>query len=284
MQLFVGGGADVVHGERLETHGRPLFAPAHGAQLAAHYDLTISHPHVEQAEFAVFGRWLAQAAAEYDLSCALIHDGIVSEALQRLADGRLTIGYHLDYFALWHVGGDPYARLSFAVQDVGGRPLNLPARARAFTDKAAAHAELLRHGLGVPATVIVRSWNGERTLTAKEWQSLRLDEDGACLFLKPANGFAGRGVQRVEQPTPEKLHAALAAIRQHDRNDSVLVQRGVRWPMLRCEDGVERAAYWRVLGCLGDLFAFWWSPPGSTNGRPSYRAVTSAEMRRHRLQ
>lgn len=285
MQLYVvGDGAAAVPADRFTHSGRPLFAPTHGGQLADHYDLTISHPHIEQAEFAVFGRWLSQAAAEYDLTCAHFHDGIVSEALNRLADGRLTIGYHLDYFALWHVADDRYARLSVAVQDAGGRPVNLPARARAFTDKAAAHAELLRHGLGVPATVLVRPWQGERTLTAREMQSLRLDEEHACVFVKPANGFASRGVQRVEQPTAEKIHAALAAARHTDRNDSILVQRGVRWPTLRCDDGVERPAYWRILGCLGDLFAFWWSPLSSANGRPSYRAVTSAEMRRHRLQ
>src|SRR5262249_32415886 len=60
--------------------------------------------------------------------------------------------------------------------------------------------------------------------------------------------------------------------------------RGVRWPVLLCEDGVERPAYWRVIGCMGELFAFWWSPQSHTNGRPSYRTVTSSELRRHRLQ
>jgi hypothetical protein len=196
----------------------------------------------------------------------------------------MTIGYHLDYFALWHVNDDPYARLSVAVQDTSGRPVNQPARSKAFTDKAAAHAELLRHGLGVPATVLMRPWNGERPLSTKELQFLRLDEPNTSVFVKPANGFAGRGVQRVEQPTPQKLNEALAAVRQYDRNDSILVQCGVRWPALLCEDGVERPAYWRVFGCLGDLFAFWWSPQSSTKGRPSYRAVTSGEVRRYRLQ
>ena len=284
MQLYQGSAiAEAAHGPRVEDSGLPLFAPRNASELEAHYDLTISHPQIQQAEFGMFGRWLAQAAADHDLSCALIHDGIVHEALQRLTSGSLTIGYHLDYFALWHVAEDPYNRLSFAVQDAGGRPVNLPARSKAFTDKAATHAELLRHGLGTPATVIVRPWS-DRSLTPKEIQALQLDEENASVFVKPANGFAGRGVQHVSKPTPENLHAALTAVRQFDRNDSILVQRGVRWPSLLCEDGVERAAYWRVLGCLGDLFAFWWSPQGSTNGRPSYRAVTSGEMRRYHLQ
>jgi hypothetical protein len=285
MQLYLGGEvADAPPVGRFENSSQPLFAPTDAGQLAAHYDLTISHPQIDQAEFAVFGRWLAQAAAEYGLSCALIHDGIVHEVLKRLAAGNMTIGYHLDYMALWHVPDDSYARLSFAVQDAGGRPVNLPARSRAFTDKAATHAELLRHGLGVPATVIVRPWSGERSLTARELQSLRLDVANACVFVKLANGFAGRGVQRVDRPTLDALHAALAAVRQLDRQDSILVQRGISWPALLCEDGVERPAYWRVLCCLGDLFAFWWTPQSHANGRRSYRAVSSGEMRRYRLQ
>ena len=80
MQLYQGGEiAETAQGPRVEDSGRPLFAPRDGSQLAAHYDLTISHPHIYQAEFAVFGRWLAQAAADHDLSCALLHDGIVHE-------------------------------------------------------------------------------------------------------------------------------------------------------------------------------------------------------------
>jgi hypothetical protein len=284
MRIYHGGEeADPHPGER-PPDGRPLPAPPDPAHLAAHYDLTLSHPHLEQPELAAFGRWLAQTAADYDLSCALLHDGVVHEAIRRLASGELTVGYHLDYFALWHVPCDRYAQLALAVQDAGGRPVNPPARSRAFTDKAAAHAELLRHGLGVPPTVVVRPWGGERPLSARDFQALHLDEPHAGVFVKPANGFGGRGVQRVENPTPESLSAALAAARQHDRGDSYLVQRGLRCPSLPCEDGTERPAYWRVLGCLGDLYAFWWIPQSCANGRPSYRAVTPGEMRRHRLQ
>src|SRR5207244_7300069 len=99
--------------------------------------------------------WLADAAGRHGLTCALLHDGVVHEAARRLTTGALTVGYHLDYFALWHVADDRFARLSQAVQDAGGRPVNAPARARFFTDKAAAHEELCRRGFGVPATVLL---------------------------------------------------------------------------------------------------------------------------------
>ncbi len=262
-----------------------LPAPARPEDLAGHYDLTMSHPAVEMDLYTYFDRWLAAAAFERDLSCVLIHDGIVHEAIRRLETGRLHIGFHLDYHALWHVADDPYARLSLAVQDAGGRPVNLPARARTFTDKAATHAELLRRGLGVPPTVLVRPWLADRPLSDGERQALRLDEPGTRVYLKPANGFSGKGIIRVERTDPESLAAALAAARQYDRQDTYLIQREVCPPLLACEDGSARPAYWRVLHCLGEWMIFWWAPRHLLGpGKPSYRAVTPAEMRRHRLQ
>jgi hypothetical protein len=253
--------------------------------LAAYYDLTISHPAVRQVEFTFFDDWLAAAAAEYGLSCALIHDGIVLETVRRLSAGEMAIGFHLDYYALWHRSTDPYARLAEAVQDAGGRSVNAPARARTFTDKASAHFELLRHGLGAPATVIVRPWTPERPFTASERIRLRLDEPGAAVFIKPANGFGGRGVKRVDRTDAGSLAAALAAARQHDPQDSYLIQREVRPPLLPCEDGCDRPAYWRVLCCQGEWMLFWWTTRERCGaGQPSYRMVTAAEMHRHRLQ
>jgi hypothetical protein len=280
MRVYQGDGAAVA----TEGTGAAMQVPARPEDLAAHYDLTISHPGVRMDLFAAFDRYLAEAASDYDLSCALIHDGVVHEAIARLGQGRLGIGFHLDYFALWHVATDPYARLAAAVEDAGGRPVNAPARARAFTDKAAAHGELLRHGLGVPPAVLIRPWTANRPLTAREQATLRLHEPGARVYIKPANGSAGRGVVRVERTDPEGLEAALADARQLDRHDTYLIQREVSSPLLACEDGCARPAYWRVLHCLGEWTVFWWQPQDRSGGRPSYRWMTAAEMRRHRLQ
>src|SRR4051794_27958689 len=77
-----------------------LHVPAGPADLAGHYDLTISHPRVGQPEFVVFEQWLAEAAGAFGLTCGLIHDAVVHEAVRRLPAGQLSVGYHLDYFAL----------------------------------------------------------------------------------------------------------------------------------------------------------------------------------------
>jgi hypothetical protein len=259
-----------------------LAAPAGPEELAPHYDLTISHPLAESASFAAFDRWLAEAAAAHGLSAALLHDGTVAEAVRRLGDSRLTVGFHLDSSARWHRPDDPYARLAQAVADAGGCPVNPPARLRLFTDRAAAHAELARRGLGVPDTVVLRPWAPDRTLTPAERARLRLDEPGARLFLRPANG-CGKGFVHVERTDPEGLAAAVAAARGPGHPATYLLQREVRCPRLECEDLVERPASWRVLYCLGELIPFWWHRR-EDGGEPGYRPLTREEIRCHRLR
>src|SRR5262249_19936315 len=133
MRLFTGGDEDGGEEGREDPAGEAMLAvPAGADDLAGHFDLTVSHPLPTPPQFARFDRWLAGACARLGLRSALIHDGTVAEAVRRLGDGRLTVGFHLDYHALWHVPDDPGARLAAAVQDAGGRPVNSPARSRAF--------------------------------------------------------------------------------------------------------------------------------------------------------
>jgi hypothetical protein len=260
-----------------------LVIPRGPEELASHYDLTLSLPAAGLESFAAFERWLAQAAGRRGLTCALLHDAVVHEAARRLSDGRLTVGFHLDYFALWHVADEPYARLAHAVQDSGGHTVNAPARSRLFTDKAAAHAELQRLGLGVPATVLFRPWMPDRPLTDAERARLRLDEPGARAYLKPANGFGKHGVVRVDRPDVAALTSALTYARNFDRKETFLVQREVPCPRLADQDGVDRPAYWRVLYCLGELLPFWWNPGEPEQRRPSYQPLRPREICRHGL-
>ncbi len=262
-----------------------LPVPRQPAELMAHYDLTISHPDIDQITFNHFDRYLAQAAQDRGLSCALIHQGIVHEVIQRLCTGRMRIGFHLDYYATWNRPDDPFTRLTEAVQDTGGWAVNSPARARAFTDKAATHAELVRQGLGVPPTVIFRPWSPDRPLTEAERELLRLGDAEAGLYLKPANGFGGRGISRMERFEADRFPAFLAAGRSQDRQETYLLQREIRPPLLPCEDGVDRPAYWRIVSCLGEWIPFWWTPTDRlAPGQKSYIPVSSAELRQHRLQ
>jgi hypothetical protein len=260
-----------------------LAVPQSAADLAPRYDLTLSHPDPGADSFAAFQRWLGQAAAEHGLTAALLHDSVVAEAIARLADSRLAIGFHLDYYAVWHRPGDPYARLAEAVQASGGHSVNAPARARTFTNKAAAHAELARRGLGVPATVVVPSAAAPLALTAEQRADLRLGSSGASVYIKPANGYGGRGVVRLDQPDDAALARGLAAARHHDPTDAYLIQRAVRPPLLDTDDGSARPAYWRLFWCLGELTMFWWQPQQAVGPAPSYVSVSARDVEYHHL-
>src|SRR5438067_13835794 len=87
---------------------RTLIVPSRPEDLQPHYDVTVSLPAPHQPHFRSFARWLAEEAGRRGLSCTVDHDGVVQEAVQRLTTGALTVGYHLDYFALWHVADDRY--------------------------------------------------------------------------------------------------------------------------------------------------------------------------------
>lgn len=249
--------------------------------LAYHYDLTLSHPETDMVCFKAFEGWLAEEAASRGLSCALIHDRIVREAINRLEQGRLSIGYHLDYYALWHIEHDPYAGLAHAVEASGGKSVNTPHRSRQFTNKAFAHAVLQQSGLGVPATLLVEP-GADLSLKAEEiMQAL---PSGSCLYAKPANGFGSQGVVKVEKPDAPRLITAIQAAQQINPQDTVLIQHEIQPPRLECTDGIARSAYWRILYCLGEIVPFWWSKRESEHGKLSYRPLHSEEIARHGLQ
>lgn len=256
--------------------------PQRPDDLAGHYDVTISHPEPRPDAFRAFDDLLATAAAARGLSCAVLHEAVLDGALVRLADGLLSIGYHLDYFALWHESEDRYARLARAIEDAGGCSVNPTPRARLFTDKSAAHGELLRHGFGVPAALVLRPTTPDRVLTAAERALLSL-EPGRRVFVKPANGGGGRGVVRLDPADDAAYLAGLKGTRDQDRRDSYQVQREVRPPRVQAADGRERPAYWRLIYCLGELFGFWWCPREAAPDGKSYRPLALEEIRRLNL-
>jgi hypothetical protein len=257
--------------------------PTHAGELSSQYDLTISHFQADDPRFAAFDGWLADAAAEHGLSCGLIHNGVVHDAIHRLEQGSLAVGFHLDFAARWDSDADPYARLAEAVQDAAGHVANLTSRSRAFTDRAALMSELRQRGLGVPATVLVRPWHDERPLTVAQEQILGLQEPRAGVSIKPANGLGGVEV-RLEQATSQSISAALRKARRNNPRATLLVQRAIAMPRLLCEDGYSRPAAWRLLYCLGEWLMVWRQERDAKAQSRCYSTTTLAEVRRHRLQ
>jgi hypothetical protein len=259
-----------------------IACPRDASKLGRHYDLTISRPCVDMEAFTAFDGWLASAAALRNLSCCILTDAVVQEATERLQSGRLQIGFHLDYFSLWHIPDDPYARLARAVRDSGGHTINPPAKSRLFTNKAEAHERLRKRGLGVPATALV---SPETEIYESILLAAGLGLDGtSTYYVKPANGFGSSGVLRVENGTFDRIREAITQVRQRHAADTLLVQRAINCPRLRADDGANRIAYWRLVHCMGEIIPFWWCAAEAAQGRPSYRRLTGAEIKRLQLQ
>ncbi len=259
----------------------PLPVPQTARHLSDHYDLTISRPRADMETFAAFDRWLAAAASDRGLSCCLLTDNVVREAIERLRTGQLKVGFHLDYFALWHVPEDPYAMLAQTVFDRGGFTINPPSRARFFTNKANAHGQLRRQRLGVPQTIL--------TAPDEELDEAALQQSGfldgkTTVYVKPANGFGSRGVLRIESCDIYRLRTSFREVRSLFPRDAILIQRCVPCPRLRAADGVERWAYWRIAYCLGEAIPFWWCKSEADHGRPSYKRLSAADIKQLRLQ
>jgi hypothetical protein len=271
-----------------EQHGfgQPeIEIPRTAADLASHYDLVLSHSDDPDfsTNFGFFHECLARAAEEQGLRVALLHPGIVEEALSRLGRGQLRITYHLDFASRWQQSADPFARLAEAVQDTGGWTINAVTRSRLFRDKAAAHNELVRAGLGTPATILFRPWMPERPLTAAEREQLHLDEPEAECHLIPAT--AASPPVRVSMNQTRDFVLALARLRRLHPDDTILIQQAIEPPLLVCADGVRRPARWRILACLGEWLPFWWTPPGQlAPGQLCYQTLCPTDLRQQRLQ
>jgi len=105
-------------------------------RLAGHYDLTVAHPGASPERHAAFDAWLAEACGKYGLSCARLTSAVASTAAERLSCNDQTIGLHVTGGLDWR-RDEGLVRLAFAAHDAGAHAVNAPARARAFTDRAA---------------------------------------------------------------------------------------------------------------------------------------------------
>jgi hypothetical protein len=113
-------------------------------------------------------------------------------------------------------------------------------------------------------------------------QGISLD-GSKTVYVKPANGFASSGVTRIDSCKPERLQTVLLETRREHSQDSILIQQAVTYPRLRSEDGIERWAYWRIVYSMGELIPFWWHKSEADQGRPSYRRLSGADIKRLQL-
>ncbi len=252
-----------------------------------HFDLSMSLKNPQHPSFTHFLEALKKECVRKGLKFLLIHDETVSEVTEKIRIGKLNLGFHLDFFALWHEANDPFALLSTTIQDSGGTPINAPSRSKLFTDKANSHYELNSINLGVPRSLILRPGLIEKSISQMVIGFLgkkQLPNEGG-FFLKKANGFGNRGVTHLKTVQPELLIPQIQKTLLADPLDSYLLQEEVRYSFLQTQSGMTRPAYWRVINCMGNLHPFWWKPAEYCSpDEKSYIPLEPSELRKYRLQ
>lgn len=179
------------------------------------------------------------------LSCVFCKDSNVSALVREVEKGATRIVCHLDLCADYEEGGNPYARLAYAVKDSGGFVVNEPDHARLAANKAVLHYRFEKAGIPVPNTVVVRNWErADCALTATEQRQL-----GRPFIIKPARGCGKQGVATVDNGSVEEI----ARARRYDKGDDFLLQQLVepRW-------FGHHMAWFRVFYVVGEIIICWW--------------------------
>ncbi len=257
-------GGDADRRSEMEEDGKPSKRRA-GAGVRRVVDLCVG----QRADGDAFSRWVREASALRGLSCEVLHEDVVEAAHAAVCAGRLRVGFLLDLTARWWHFDDPYVQLCYAVKDAGGLVIGDPDTAMMADHKAVTHHRLVRAGIPVPPTLVLRRWMPDREPTREERKLL-----GDRVVIKPARGW---GCQGVVMDARAEL-SEIARARDYDRTDDYLIQKQVDYVRLVDDLGVERPAWWRVLYVFGEIIPCWWSPEDGY-----YRLVSLREMWTHEL-
>ena len=109
-----------------------------------------------------FIEWLKKECNSRKMSFVWCHDDNVKRITRDLQNGRLKIGFLLDTEATYSDPKDPYAKLCYKVKDTGGKVVDDPDDAKMSIDKSVMHYRLIRAGIPVPYSVVIRNWEPEK--------------------------------------------------------------------------------------------------------------------------
>jgi oligoendopeptidase F len=192
---------------------------------------------------AGFVGMLEQACRERGLSVLHITPENLDVAHQALVDGELSFRTFTNRAA----DTDPaFLKIVDWARSNGVFRINPHERETYTADKATMHLELIASGLHTPYSIILSPYYEQPELPA----NLDLSPLGPAFAIKPANGGGGEGVI-CEATSLEQV----AQARQQFPHDKYLLQAYVTPAEI---DG--HPAWFRVIYCLGEIYASWWPP------------------------
>lgn len=215
------------------------------------YDFALSWPDNKRTPFI---KWVREGCADKALTFLQIHDGNISETIERLEERKIRIHFLLDMNATYNSPGDLYARLCYTVKDTGGKVIDDPDHARFSIDKSISHYCFVRNNIPVPYTLIIRSWQLDKIKVPDDIKK----ELGVPFIIKPAMGFGGKGVITDAKWKLKNITMA----RNFDRTDNYLLQEKINPIIIE-----DKPAWFRTYYVFGKIIPCWWNP---SNGEYSH--------------
>jgi oligoendopeptidase F len=203
------------------------------------YDLCIAWNWPHDASFVGM---LEQACRERGLSVLHITPENLDAAHQALLNGELSFRAFTNRAA----DTDPaFLKIVDWARANGVFRINPHERETYTADKATMHLELIAQGLNTPYSIILSPYDQQPELA-----DLDLSPLGPVFAIKPANGGGGEGVI-CEATSAEQVTRA----RQQFPHDKYLLQAYVTPAEI-----AGQPAWFRVIYCLGEIYANWWPP------------------------
>jgi len=206
------------------------------------YDFALTWVNSEQERFV---QWLKRECKMRKMSMFVAGPETARSMVKDVEEGRVHIKFLLDNEANYSDPIDIYGRLCYAVKDKGGIVVCDPDYARAASNKSITHYDLVKAGIDVPYTVIVRNWQPDTFSLLPQEKKLLGDE----FIIKPATGFGQKGV--VKNAKGEISEIAYA--RNFNRGDNFLLQEKINPVVLG-----EKMAWFRVYYLFGEIIPCWW--------------------------
>lgn len=182
-----------------------------------------------------------------------------------IKNGNFKLKFYLDMASETFDPKDAYLKFNYVLKDSGTRIVADPDDVKVAADKAVTHFNLVRAGIPVPFTILIRGGEPNRQLTGEETEKL-----GHPFIIKPALGYGQRGVKIATQGT---MFEDIAEARKVKMGDNFLAQEFIEPKEIN-----RTPAWFRLYHTFGEIIPCWWNPNAHT-----YRQVTRREVDEHEL-